>query len=118
MLSKVLNTMNVPVRSDGNATLLAPKATFEIEEALFVGVGDHGAGSNTAEHVARRQTVARAAIDDHDLVLADDGHAVGDGNDAAVGLDARRARNEIERHIDAAGESACRRRGFRAPIRS
>ena len=109
--------MNVPVRSEGSCTFLAPRR-IEIEEALLVGVGHQRAGIVHAEHIARRKAVARAAIDDDDFVLADDRHAVGDGNDAAVGFDPRRARNEIERHVDAARDAACRRRGSRAPIRS
>src|ERR1700679_3158080 len=55
------------------------------------------------QHIARREPVGGAAIDGHHLVLTDDGHAVGYGNDAAAGLGLRSARNEIELDFDAAG---------------
>ncbi len=103
MLSKVLNTMKVPVRSDGQPYLLGAQPV-RIEEALFVGVIHDGAGVVHRQHIARRQAVARAAIDDHHLVLTDDGDAVGDRDDATVGLPPRRTGNEVKRHIDPAGE--------------
>ncbi len=117
MLSKVLNTMKVPVRSEGSCTFFAANS-IDAEKALFVGVGNKGSGVEHGQHVARRETVARAAIDHHHLVLTDDAHAVGDGDDATVGVDPRRTGNEIERHIDPAGDQFVARAGFARPIRS
>src|ERR1019366_4488520 len=57
-----------------------------------------------SQHIARCKPVAGAAVDDHHLILADDGDAVGYGHDAAVNLHFRRTRDEIQRHIDAARE--------------
>ena len=58
------------------------------------GVPDDGTGLINREHVARFQAVGIAAVQHHDLMLADLGHAVDDRNDLAVDAHARRVRNE------------------------
>src|SRR6056297_4192092 len=58
------------------------------------------AGRQHAEHVAGRQPVAGAAVDDDDLVLPDQRNTIYYRDDAAVYVRIRRLREEIQRNLD------------------
>src|ERR1700688_2872339 len=83
-----------------------------VQEALVCGIGNYLARLEHRQHVARRKSVCGATIDYHNLVLTYHGHAVGYRHDAALGLDFRRAGNEIQRHVDATGEQFVSFLGF------
>ena len=104
MRSNVLNTMNVPVRSSGRPPSWRTWSTLDARNPFLRNcryVGLHGVDG---EHVAGHQAVAHAAIDDDHFILADDRDAVRYRHDAALHRALRRARDEVERHIDAARE--------------
>ncbi len=78
------------------------------------GVAHFLAGLPDREHVAGLDPVARAAVDDDDVVVGDHGAVVDHGHDRAVDLRLRRARDEVdlrvagERHQDVAVERLAR----------
>src|SRR5260370_31558035 len=84
--------------------ILCAQPGHPAEISLVDRVAHIPAESKNTQHVARRQAVASAAVDDDHLVLADDGDAVGYGNDAALDHYLGRTGNEIQRNIDTAGE--------------
>ena len=76
MRSKTLNTMSVPARSYGSCTL-SPNACLCQGHSLQSVVDDRALLIDR-EHRALREPVTRAAIQHHDLVLADLRGVVGD----------------------------------------
>ncbi len=62
------------------------------------------AGHRRRKHIAGHETVARTAVDGDHLILTDDGDPVRNRDEPPIDLGARRARREVERHIDAARE--------------
>ena len=88
MRSDVRNTIIVPAGSSGNRTFWpkAPRCVSRIGPA----------GLPRAQHVAGLEPRLRAAVDHDDLVLADQRDAGQHGDDAAVDLGVRGARQEVE----------------------
>ncbi len=73
----------------------------DVPIGVFVGVGttihDHIPCDINGQHGARTDAGARAAIDRHDVVLADEFDTVNDRNDLPADLLARGARQEVQR---------------------
>src|ERR1700729_3459350 len=86
MLSKVLNTMNVPVRSEGNATRLAPNLSRLKKPFLSVS-GTSGPVSNTPSTLPGAGFARRFGHDQRGRVALA-GHVARAGEDAVITEDA------------------------------
>src|SRR5687767_12072659 len=64
------------------------------------------------EYMTGFEAMALAAIDDDDLVLADELHAVDDGDDSPFHVAVRRARHEVQGNFGIAGEQLVAFEGF------